>query len=119
MRSKRPSKGCTIKEEKVLGNIEIKETYKISKIGTVAGCFVTEGKVTNVSKIRLVRNGIVIYPNKAGVVAELGSLKRYKDDVKEVRAGMECGLTLKNFNDIKVGDNIEAYEIIEIKRKLE
>jgi len=109
----------TIKEEKILGNIEIKETYKISKIGTIAGCFVTEGKVTRDAKIRLVREGIVIYPNKQGAVAELGSLKRYKDDVKEVRAGMECGLTVKNFNDIKVGDNIEAYEIIEIKRKLD
>jgi len=109
----------TIKEEKVLGNIEIKETYKISKIGTIAGCFVTEGKVTADAKIRLVREGIVIFPNKPGVTAELGSLKRYKDDVKEVRAGMECGLTVKNYNDLKVGDNIEAYEIIEIKRKLE
>ena len=109
----------TIKEEKILGNIEIRETYKISKIGTVAGCYVTEGKVTKESKIRLVREGIVVYPTKAGIVAELGSLKRYKDDVKEVRAGMECGLTIANFNDVKVGDNIEAYEIVEIKRTLE
>ncbi|NNE25544.1 MAG: translation initiation factor IF-2, partial [Saprospiraceae bacterium] len=109
----------TIKEEKVLGNIEIRETYKISKLGTIAGCFVTEGKVTRDSKIRLIRDGIVIYPTKEGVVAELGSLKRYKDDVKEVRAGMECGLTVSNFNDVKVGDIIESYEIIEIKRTLE
>jgi len=109
----------TIKEEKVVGNIEIKETYKISKIGTIAGCFVTEGKVFNNSKIRVIRDGIVIYPTKPGVVAELGSLKRYKDDVKEVRAGMECGLTVKNFNDLKIGDIIESYEIIETKRKLE
>ncbi len=109
----------TIKEEKVLGNIEIKETYKISKIGTIAGCLVTEGKVTNDSKIRLIREGIVVYPTKQGAVAELGSLKRYKDDVKEVRAGMECGLTIKNYNDIKAGDIIESYEIVEIKRKLE
>ncbi len=109
----------TIKEEKVLGNIEIKETYKISKIGTIAGCFVTEGKILNDSKIRLIREGIVVYPTKEGIVAELGSLKRYKDDVKEVRAGMECGLTVKNYNDIKVGDIIEAYEIVETKRKLE
>jgi len=109
----------TIKEEKVVGNIEIKETYKISKIGTIAGCFVTEGKVLNDSKIRLIRNGIVVYPTKEGVVAELGSLKRYKDDAKEVRAGMECGLTIKNYNDLKVGDIIESYEIIETKRKLE
>ena len=109
----------TIKEEKVLGNIEIRETYKISKVGTVAGCFVTEGKVTNDAKVRLIREGIVIYPTKEGVTGELSSLKRYKDDVKEVRAGMECGLTISNFNDIKVGDVIEAYEIVEIKRKLE
>ena len=109
----------TIKEEKVLGNIEIRETYKISKIGTIAGCYVTDGKVTRDAKIRLIRNGIVTYPTKQGVSAELGSLKRYKDDVKEVRAGMECGLTVKNYNDIKEGDVIEAYEIIEIKRTLE
>ena len=109
----------TIKEEKVVGNIEIKETYKISKIGTIAGCFVTEGKVLNNSKIRVIRDGIVIFPTKEGVVAELGSLKRYKDDVKEVKAGMECGLTVKNYNDLKVGDIIESYEIIETKRKLE
>jgi len=109
----------TIKEEKVLGNIEIKETYKISKIGTIAGCFVSEGKVTRDSMIRLIRDGIVIYPTKQGATAELGSLKRYKDDVKEVRAGMECGLTVKNYNDLKAGDIIESYEIIEIKRTLD
>ncbi len=108
----------TIKEEKVLGTIEIKETYKISKIGTIAGCLVNEGKILADAKIRLIRNGIVVFPTKEGIVAELGSLKRYKDDVKEVRAGMECGLTVKNYNDIKSGDIIEAYEIIEIKRKL-
>ena len=109
----------TIKEEKVLGNIEVRETYKISKVGTVAGCYVTEGKVTNDAKVRIVRDGIVIYPTKEGANAELASLKRYKDDVKEVRAGMECGLTVVNFNDLKVGDIIEAYEIVEIKRTLE
>ena len=109
----------TIKEEKILGNIEIKETYKISKIGTIAGCLVTEGKVTRDSKIRLIRDGIVVYPTKEGIVAELGSLKRYKDDVKEVRAGMECGLTVKNYNDLKAGDIIESYEIVEIKRTLD
>ncbi|MBT8189804.1 MAG: translation initiation factor IF-2, partial [Bacteroidia bacterium] len=109
----------TIKEEKIMGNIEIRETYKISKVGTIAGCYVTEGKVSKDSKIRLIREGIVVYPTKAGVAAELGSLKRYKDDVKEVRAGMECGLTIAKFNDVKPGDIIEAYEIIEIKRKLE
>jgi len=109
----------TIKEEKVLGNIEIRETYKISKVGTVASCYVTEGKVTNDAKVRVIREGIVIYPTKEGAVAELASLKRYKDDVKEVRAGMECGLTVQNFNDIKVGDIVEAFEIVEIKRTLD
>ena len=109
----------TIKEEKVMGNIEVKETYKISKIGTIAGCYVTEGKVARDSKIRLVRDGIVIYPTKEGVTGELKSLKRYKDDVKEVKSGMECGLSVKNYNDIKIGDIIEAYEIIETKRTLE
>ena len=109
----------TIKEEKVLGNIEIRETYKISKVGTIAGCYVTEGKVTHDAKVRVIREGIVVYPTKEGANAELASLKRYKDDVKEVRAGMECGLTIKNYNDIKVGDVIEAYEIVEIKRTLE
>ena len=109
----------TIKEEKVMGNIEVRETYKISKIGTIAGCYVTEGKVARDSKIRLVRDGIVIYPTKEGVTGELKSLKRYKDDVKEVKSGMECGLSVKNYNDIKIGDIIEAYEIIETKRTLE
>ena len=109
----------TIKEEKVMGNIEVKEIYKISKIGTIAGCYVTEGKVMRDSKIRLVRDGIVVYPTKEGVKGELKSLKRYKDDVKEVKSGMECGLSVKNYNDIKVGDVIEAYEIIETKRTLE
>ena len=109
----------TIKEERILGNIEIKEIFKISKIGTIAGCLVSDGKVTRDSKIKLIREGIVVYPTKQGVVAELASLKRYKDDVKEVRAGMECGLSIKNYNDIKVGDIIESYEIVEIKRKLE
>ena len=71
------------------------------------------------SKIRLVRDGIVVYPTKEGVKGELKSLKRYKDDVKEVKSGMECGLSVKNYNDIKVGDVIEAYEIIETKRTLE
>jgi len=109
----------TIKEEKVMGNIEVREIYKISKIGTIAGCYVTEGKVARDSRIRLVRDGIVIYPTKEGVVGELKSLKRYKDDVKEVKSGMECGLSVKNYNDIKIGDIIEAYEIIETKRTLE
>jgi len=109
----------TIKEEKIVGNIEIQEIFKISKVGTIAGCMVSDGKVLRDSKIRLIRDGIVIFPTKEGVVAELASLKRYKDDVKEVRAGMECGLSIKGYNNIQVGDVIESYEIVETKRKLE
>ena len=99
-------------EEKIMGNIEIKEVFKITKVGNIAGCFVLDGKVTSRSKIRIIRDGIVTHSG------ELESLKRYKDDVKEVVKGMECGLSIKNYNDIEVGDVIEAYEEIEIKRKL-
>ena len=106
------------KEEKIIGQVEVRETYKISKVGTIAGCYVQEGKVARNSLIRLIRDGIVIYPTKEGVKGELGSLKRFKDDAKEVKNGMECGLTIKNFNDIKVGDVIEAYEIIEVKQTI-
>jgi translation initiation factor IF-2 len=106
------------KEEKIIGQIAIKEIFKISKIGTVAGCYVEEGKVFKNSHIRVIRDGIVVYPTKEGANGELSSLKRYKEDVKEVRNGMECGLTVRNFNDIKVGDIVEAYEITEVKQKL-
>jgi len=106
------------KEEKIVGQIEVREVYKISKVGTIAGCQVIEGKVKRNNSIRLVREGIVVYPNKEGVTGEIASLKRFKDDVKEVRNNMECGVSIKNFNDIKVGDVIEAYEIVEIKQKL-
>lgn len=99
-------------EEKVTGNIEIKEIFKITKIGTIAGCYVTDGKVTKTSKVRIIREGIVVHSGK------LASLKRFKDDVKEVIHGQDCGLNIDNFNDIQVGDIIEAYEEIEIKRKL-
>ncbi|MBE7175766.1 MAG: translation initiation factor IF-2 [Mucilaginibacter polytrichastri] len=99
-------------EEKITANVEIRETFKITKVGTIAGCMVTEGKINRNSKIRLVRDGVVIYSG------ELASLKRFKDDVKEVSAGYECGLNIQNFNDIKVGDVVEAYEQKEIKRKL-
>ena len=108
----------TIKEEEVVCEIEVRETFKISKIGTIAGCYVNSGKVTRNTLIRLIRDGIVIFPNKEGVVGELTSLKRFKDDVSEVKAGFECGLTIKNFNDIKVGDIIEGYQINEVKQKL-
>ena len=106
------------KEEKVMGQVAVREVFKISKVGTVAGCYVEEGKIARNSNIRLVRNGIVIYPTREGVTGEIASLKRFKEDVKEVRNGMECGISIKNFNDIKVGDVIEAYEIIEIKQRL-
>ncbi|MEL7221166.1 MAG: translation initiation factor IF-2, partial [Bacteroidota bacterium] len=108
----------TIKEENILGQLEVREVFKISKVGTVAGCFVTEGKILRDNHVRLIRDGIVTYPTKEGVVAEINALKRFKDDVKEVRGGMECGVSIKNYNDIKVGDVIEAYEIIEKKQKL-
>ena len=98
-------------EEKILSNIEVREIFKITKVGTVAGCMVLDGKITRNSKIRLIRDGIVIYTGK------LGSLKRFKDDVKEVFAGQDCGLNIENFNDIKIGDIVESYEMIEIKRK--
>ena len=106
------------KEENILGQVEVRETYKISKVGTVAGCYVQDGVVQRNAFIRLVRDGIVVYPNKEGATAELSTLKRFKDDVREVKAGMECGLTIRNFNDIKVGDVIEVYEIKEVKQTL-
>jgi len=106
------------REEKITAQVEVREVYKISKIGTIAGGFVTEGKILRNHHIRLIRDGIVVFPTKEGAHGELSSLKRYKDDVKEVRNGMECGLAIKNFNDIKEGDVIEAYEIIETKQTL-
>ena len=105
------------KEEKIVCNVEVREVYKISRVGTVAGCVVQDGKITRNTKIRIIRDGIVIYPIKEGAIAELSSLKRFKDDVREVSKGLECGLTIKNFNDIKVGDIIEGYEIVEVKQK--
>ena len=106
------------KEEKIVGQMLVRETYKISKVGTVAGCFVEDGKFARDTNIRVIRDGIVIYPTKEGVVGEISSLKRFKDDIKEVRSGLECGITIKNFNDIKVGDVIEGYQIVEIKQVL-
>ncbi|MFC1734370.1 translation initiation factor IF-2, partial [candidate division KSB1 bacterium] len=99
-------------EEKITCNIEVRDVFKITKVGTVAGCMVLDGKVTRNTKVRIIRDGIVIY---SGL---LGSLKRFKDDVKEIAGGYECGLNIENFNDIKVGDIIEGYEEISIKRKL-
>jgi translation initiation factor IF-2 len=99
-------------EEKILCNIEVRDVFRITKVGTVAGCYVLDGKVTRHTRIRVIRDGIVVH------TGSLGSLKRFKDDVKEVLSGYECGLNIDNFNDIKVGDIIEGYEEIEIKRRL-
>jgi len=99
-------------EEKIVANVEIRETFKISKVGTIAGCMVLDGKMNRNHDIRIIRDGVVVYSGK------LSSLKRYKDDVKEVSQGYECGLSIQNFNDIKVGDIVEAYEQVEVKRKL-
>lgn len=99
-------------EEKITANVEIRETFKITKVGTIAGCMVLDGKINRNSKVRIVRDGVVIFSG------ELASLKRFKDDVKEVASGYECGLNIQNFNDIKVGDIVEAYENVEVKRKL-
>jgi translation initiation factor IF-2 len=97
-------------EEKVIGQLEVRQTFKVSKVGTIAGCYVTDGKVTRDSGVRLIRDGVVIYEG------EIDTLKRYKDDVKEVAQGYECGVTIKNFNDIKEGDIIEAFVVQEVKR---
>ncbi len=99
-------------KETITGSAEIREVFKISKVGSVAGCLVTDGKINRKSKIRLIRDGIVIY------TGELGSLKRFKDDAKEVIAGQECGLNIDRFNDIKVGDIVEAFEETEVKATL-
>jgi translation initiation factor IF-2 len=99
-------------EERVVCNIEVRETFKISKVGTIAGCYVLDGTVSRNTKVRLIRDGIVQYNGS------LGSLKRFKDDVKEVKAGFECGLNIDKYNDIQVGDIIEGYEEVEVARKL-
>jgi translation initiation factor IF-2 len=100
------------KQEKIVGTAEIRQTFKITKTGTIAGCFVTDGKITRQSNVRVIRDGIVIFSG------HLGSLKRFKDDAKEVTHGYECGLNIDKFNDIKEGDLVEAYEIIEVKATL-
>ena len=99
-------------KEEIVATAEIRETFKISKVGTIAGCYVVEGKINRKHKVRIIRDGIVVYSG------ELGSLKRFKDDVKEVQHGYECGLNIDKFNDIKVGDVVEAYEEVEVNRKL-
>ena len=99
-------------KEKILGNVEVREVFKVPGAGMVAGCYVTDGKITRNSKVRLIREGVVIYDG------EIDSLKRFKDDVKEVASGYECGVSIANYNDIKVGDVIESYKMTEHKRKL-
>jgi translation initiation factor IF-2 len=99
-------------KEKITCSIEVRETFKISKVGTIAGCMVLDGTVKRNTKVRLIRDGVVVY------TGDLGSLKRFKDDVKEVHKGYECGLNINNFNDIKVGDIIEGFEEVEVKKTL-
>ena len=99
-------------EEKIICNVEVRETFKISKVGTIAGCMVTDGTISRKSKVRLIRDGVVVY------TGQLSTLKRFKEDVAEVKKGFECGMSIENFNDIKVGDIIEGYDNIEIKREL-
>ncbi|MBO7464462.1 MAG: translation initiation factor IF-2, partial [Bacteroidales bacterium] len=99
-------------KEQVVANLEVRETFRISKVGVIAGCYVLDGKIQRSSKVRVIRDGIVIHDN-----GRLGSLKRFKDDAKEVSAGLECGLNIESFNDVVVGDQIEAYEEIEVPVK--
>ncbi len=100
-------------KEEVRGTAEIRETFKISKVGTIAGCMVTDGTIERNHSVRIIRDGVVVYTGR------LGSLKRYKDDVKEVRKGYECGLNIENYNDIRVKDIVESYEMVEVKRTLD
>ena len=100
------------RKESQIGLVEIREVYKISKVGTVAGCMVTEGLVRRGPKIRVLRENVVIH------TGELDSLKRFKDDAREVKSGFECGLSMKNFDDIKVGDLLEVFEVVEVARSL-
>jgi translation initiation factor IF-2 len=100
-------------KEQMMGIVEVRETFKVSKVGTIAGCYVTEGKIDRNNPIRIIREGVVIYDGA------IGALKRFKDDVKEVASGYECGISIQGYNDIKVGDAFESYKITEEKRTLE
>jgi len=99
-------------KEHVEGAAEVREVFKVSKVGTIAGCYVAEGRIDRKGRARVIRDGIVVYDG------EIGSLKRFKDDVKEVREGYECGIGVANFNDVKVGDIIECYTVEEVARTL-
>jgi translation initiation factor IF-2 len=99
-------------EEQITGTAEIRETFKITKVGTIAGCMVTDGKISRNNKVRIIRDGIVIY------TGDLGSLRRFKDDAKEVAKGYECGLNIDKFNNIEVGDIVESFEEVEVKQTL-
>jgi translation initiation factor IF-2 len=101
-----------VMKEEVTGTAEIRETFKISKIGTIAGCMVTDGKIFRNSKIRIIREGVVVF------TGELTALKRFKDDVKDVSKGYDCGIQIKNYNDIEQLDIIEAFQEVEVKKKL-
>jgi translation initiation factor IF-2 len=100
------------KKESAIGLVEVREVYRISKVGAVAGCYVQDGVIKRNSKIRVLRGDVIIH------TGELDSLKRFKDDVKEVKSNFECGLSLKNYNDIEVGDLLEVYEVVEVARTL-
>ncbi|MEP1938246.1 MAG: translation initiation factor IF-2 [Balneola sp.] len=100
-------------KEQILGNVEVREIFKVSKVGTIAGCYVLDGKIDRNNPVRIIRDGVVIYDGA------IGALKRFKDDVKEVAAGYECGISIQGYNDIKMGDNFESYKITEEKRTLE
>src|SRR5690606_3340452 len=98
-------------KEKINGSAEVREIFKVPSVGTVAGCYVTDGKIARNSKARLIRDGIVVYNGS------IGALRRFKDDVKEVAYSYECGISIHNYNDIQIGDVIEAFETYEVKRK--
>lgn len=102
-----------VEKEEITSTVEIRDIFKISKIGTIAGCYVTDGKIIRNDKVRILRDGFEIFNGS------IDSLKRHKDDVKEVDSGFECGISFQGFNDLKQGDICESYKIVEVKRKLE
>ena len=100
------------RKETVLGMVEVRNVFRISKVGTVAGCMVTDGLVRRGATVRVIREGVVLH------TGELDSLKRFKEDVREVKSGFECGLSIKGFNDIQVGDQVEVFEVVEVARSI-